>query len=265
MDEEKIRQAVRDRYGAIARAQSQGCCDPQAGSSCCGSPQASGLGNASLALGYALDDIQAVPQGANLGLGCGNPQAIAGLTSGEVVLDLGSGGGFDCFLAAKKVGPSGQVIGVDMTYDMLNLARTNAVRGGYGNVEFRLGEIEHLPVADQTVDVVLSNCVINLSPNKPQVYREAYRVLKKGGRLAVSDMVASQPIPDPMKADLGRLSQCIAGAVPVDEVRKYLTEAGFSQIKIQPKEESRSFVKDWVPGSHMEDLILSATIEAVKE
>ena len=262
---EQIREAVRDRYGLIAREQSAGaCCSPTGGSACCGSPAASSLSDASKLLGYGIEELNLVPEGANLGLGCGNPQAIAALQPGEAVLDLGSGGGFDCFLAARSVGPSGHVIGVDMTHDMLALARANALKGGYRNVEFRLGEIEHLPVADNSVDVILSNCVINLSPDKPQVLREAFRVLKSGGRLAVSDMVASGPIPASMKDDLELLSKCASGATPLNELHQILSDAGFQEIRIQPKAESRLFVKDWAPGTGIEDYILSATIEAVK-
>lgn len=262
---EEIRNSVRHRYGLIAREQAAGgCCAPAGGSPCCGSPAAADRGAASAALGYGIQELSSVPDGANLGLGCGNPQAIAALQAGETVVDLGSGGGFDCFLAARAVGPSGRVIGVDMTPDMLALARSNAVKGGYGNVEFRLGEIEHLPVADGTVDAILSNCVINLSPDKPQVFREAFRILRVGGRLAVSDMVASGPLPEELKKDLALHSACLTGAAPVAEVESMLREAGFVDIRVRPKAESRSFVKDWAPGTGIEDFVVSATIEAVK-
>ncbi len=252
---EQIRDAVRDHYGLIARGQSSGCCGPQA-SGCCGS--------ASAALGYAPDQLGAVPSGADLGLGCGNPQAIASLKPGESVLDLGSGGGFDCFLASRSVGSAGRVVGVDMTHDMLALARANAAKGGYANVEFRLGEIEHLPVADATIDVILSNCVVNLSPDKAQVFREAFRVLRTGGRLAISDVVASGPFPEELKGDLALHSACLVGASPVKELEAMLAAAGFTNIRIQPKAESRSFMKDWAPGTNLEDYAVSATIEAVK-
>jgi len=262
---EEIRTVVRDHYGLIAREQATGsCCSPSGGSACCGSPSAKTLGEASRALGYGIEELSLVPEGANLGLGCGNPQVIASLRPGETVLDLGSGGGFDCFLASRSVGPQGHVIGVDMTPDMLALARTNALKGSYTNVEFRMGEIEHLPVADQSVDVIISNCVINLSPDKAQVFREAFRVLKVGGRLAISDMVASGPLPDELKRDLLRHSQCISGATPLPELEAMLREAGFEALHISPKAESRSFVKGWAPGTGIEDFILSATIEAVK-
>jgi len=273
---EEVRAAVREHYGLIAREQSVGCgcgdscCTPEGkeasasadcgcSSACCGDAQ-----SISQTLGYGIEQINLVPEGSNLGLGCGNPQAIAALKPGETVLDLGSGGGFDCFLASKSVGTSGTVIGVDMTSDMLALARANALRGGYANVEFRMGEIEHLPVADHTVDVILSNCVINLSPDKPQVFREAFRVLKTGGRLAISDMVASGPLPEELVHDLERHSQCISGATPLGDLGTMIQAAGFADIRIVPKAESRSFVQQWAPGTGIEEYILSATIEAVK-
>ncbi len=247
---EEIRTSVRDRYGAVAQKQGTEC---GCSSSCC-----------SPALGYTPDELAQAPDGANLGLGCGNPQAIADLKPGETVLDLGSGGGFDCFLAARAVGQHGRVIGVDMTHEMISLSRKNAAKAAYGNTEFRLGEIEHLPVADASVNVIISNCVINLSPDKPQVFREAFRVLKNGGRLAVSDMVASGKLPDEMQSDLASYSACVGGASPVDELAAMITAAGFTGVRIDPKEESRSFVKDWVPGKGIENYVLSATIEAVK-
>ncbi len=249
---ETIRSSVRERYGTVAKQGSDCGC----GSASCCSPSA--------ALGYSAEEISAAPQGTNLGLGCGNPQAIANLGPGEVVLDLGSGGGFDCFLAARAVGESGTVIGVDMTPEMIDLARRNATDSAQARVEFRLGEIEHLPVADSSVDVIISNCVINLSPDKPQVFRESFRVLKSGGRLAVSDMVASAILPEELRGDLTAYSACIAGASPVDKLAGMMEAAGFTDIRIKPKEESRSFVKDWAPGKRIEDYVLSATIEAVK-
>jgi SAM-dependent methyltransferase len=249
---EEIRTSVRDRYGAIARDKGSDCgCSPQ----CC---------TPASALGYSTEELALAPEGANLGLGCGNPQAIAALKPGETVLDLGSGGGFDCFLAAKAVGASGKVMGVDMTHEMIAVSRKNASKSSYTHVEFRLGEIEHLPVADASVDVIISNCVINLSPDKPQVFREAFRVLKSGGRLAVSDMVASGKLSDQLRGDLASYSACIGGASPVDELTTMIKAAGFTEVHIEPKEESRSFVKDWAPGKGVEDYVLSATIEAVK-
>jgi len=199
-----------------------------------------------------------------MGLGCGNPRAIASLQPGNVVLDLGSGGGFDAFLAAAEVGEKGRVIGVDMTPDMITKSRSNAVQGDFGNVEFRLGEIEYLPVEDASIDVVISNCVINLSPNKAQVFRESYRVLKAGGRLAISDVVASTELPEEMRNDPYLHSACVAGAALIDELEALIADAGFIDICIRPKDESRAFIKDWVPGKGVEDYVVSATIEAVK-
>jgi len=256
---DELRTAVRDRYAAVARGQGTECgCGP----SCCG-PAASSA-DTSRALGYSAEELAQAPEGSNLGLGCGNPQAIASLKPGETVLDLGSGGGFDCFLAARAVGAQGRVIGVDMTADMVSLSRKNAAKAGTATVEFRLGEIEHLPVADSSVDVIISNCVINLSPDKPQVFREAFRVLKRGGRLAVSDTVASAPIPDELKADLASYSACVTGSASVDELQSMLSEAGFRDIRIRPREESRQFIRDWSPDQGVENFILSASIEAVK-
>lgn len=259
---EEIRNAVRDRYSLVAKEDSS-CCSPS-GSACCGAPEAVSLEQASQVLGYGIQELKSLPDGANLGLGCGNPQAIAALKPGEVVVDLGSGGGIDCFLASRSVGPTGRVIGVDMTPDMVTRARKTAAQAGYQNVEFRLGEIEHLPVADATVDVILSNCVVNLSPDKPQVWREAFRVLKRGGRLAISDMVASGPVPEALRTDLDLHSKCIVGSTPLADLEAMLRDAGFTAIRIAPKAESRAFVKDWAPGTGIEDYILSATIEAVK-
>jgi SAM-dependent methyltransferase len=216
------------------------------------------------AYGYSAEDTSAVPAGANLGLGCGNPIALASLRPGETVLDLGSGAGFDCFLAARAVGETGRVIGVDMTHEMLRKARANAAQGGYTQVEFRLGEIEHLPVADASVDVIISNCVINLSPENAQVFREAFRVLKPGGRLAVSDVVATAPFPDEVQHDLALRAGCVAGASLLDDLEGMLTDAGFINIRIQPKDESKTFIREWVPGTNIADYLVSATIEAVK-
>ncbi len=256
---DELRTAVRDRYGEVARGQGSEC---GCGSSCCG--PAATADDASRALGYSAEELAQAPEGSNLGLGCGNPQAIAALKAGETVLDLGSGGGFDCVLAARAVGPAGKVVGVDMTADMVALARKNAGKAGFSTVEFRLGEIEHLPVADASVDVIISNCVINLSPEKPQVFREAFRVLKHGGRLAVSDTVASAPIPEEMKADLASYSACVTGSASVDELQDMLRQAGFRDIRIRPKEESRQFIKDWSPDQGVENFILSASIEATR-
>jgi arsenite methyltransferase len=256
---DEVRTAVRERYGAVARTQGPDC---GCSSGCCSA--STNADQKSVSMGYSSEDVASVPEGANLGLGCGNPQAIASLKPGETVLDLGSGGGFDCFLAAKAVGATGTVVGVDMTADMITLARKNALKAGLANVDFRLGEIEHLPVADSSVDVIISNCVINLSPEKPQVFREALRVLKSGGRLAVSDVVASADVPESLRGDLASISACVGGASSVDELQTMLEGVGFRSIRIKPKEESRSFIKDWSPDQGIESLVLSATIEAVK-
>jgi SAM-dependent methyltransferase len=205
-----------------------------------------------------------VPEGADMGLGCGNPQAIAALRAGETVVDLGAGGGFDCFLAAKQVGPNGRVIGVDMTPDMVEKARSNARKVGASNVDFRLGEIERLPISNGSVDVILSNCVINLSPDKAAVFREAFRVLKPGGRLAISDVVATQELPANLSTELGALTGCISGAARTEVLVRLLEAAGFESVRISVKEESRTFIRDWMPGSGAEGYVASATIEAQK-
>lgn len=250
---DEMRQAVRQLY---SRAAETGCC----GTTCCSgsAPELSQL------MGYSPEEMDAVPEGANLGLGCGNPQAIATLQPGEVVLDLGSGAGFDCFLAARQVGGSGHVIGVDMTPEMLAKARNNAKAGGYRTVEFRLGEIEHLPVADNAVDVILSNCVINLSPDKPQVFAEAFRVLKPGGRLAISDVVATAELPDHIRHDLALHAGCIAGASSIAELKSILQEVGFGYIHITPKNESKTLISQWNNNTSLAEYIVSATIEAIK-
>lgn len=261
---EAIREQVRGDYAKVAQASDSGSCCGEANSCCgvAGDAQINAL--LSVRLGYSRDDVAAVPAGADMGLGCGNPRAIASLRAGEVVVDLGSGGGFDCFLAAREVGPGGRVIGIDMTPDMLGKARRNAEKGNYANVEFRLGEIEHLPVADNTVDVVISNCVINLSPDKPQVFRDAFRVLRPGGRLAIADVVATAELPEDMKNDPRLHSGCVAGAAMLDDLAAMLRAAGFERIRIGPKDESREFIRDWAPGRGVEDYVVSASIEAVK-
>src|SRR6187399_2272383 len=217
---EEVRNTVREHYGKVADSNGAVGCAP----GCCGATP-----SASAALGYSSEELAAVPNGANLGLGCGNPQAIAGLKTGETVLDLGSGGGFDCFLAARQVGPTGRAIGVDMTADMIERARRNTKKVTLRNVEFRLGEIEHLPVADAEVDVVISNCVINLSPEKGAVFREAFRVLRLGGRVAISDVVALAPLTAEEKADVGLYTGCVAGAAAIDELKAMLLDAGFDK------------------------------------
>jgi ubiquinone/menaquinone biosynthesis C-methylase UbiE len=213
-------------------------------------------------MGYTDEELASAPEGANLGLGCGNPQAIAALRPGETVLDLGSGGGFDCFLAAKRVGASGRVIGVDMTPEMVSKARDNARKVQSLNVEFRLGEIEHLPVADASVDVILSNCVINLAPDKARVFREAFRALKPGGRLAISDVVASRELPAALAASLEAMTGCVAGAARIEELQALLSEAGFRDVSIVPRPESAAIIGQCMPGA--EGYVVSATIAASK-
>lgn len=259
---DEIRSAVRENYGKVAASGSAGCgCSP---SSCCGTPNDVTAADISLGLGYSSEDVTAVPEGADMGLGCGNPQTIASLQPGETVLDLGSGGGFDCFLAARAVGSKGHVIGVDMTPEMITKSRRNAEKAGIGNVDFRLGELENLPVAEGIVDVIISNCVINLSPEKERVFSEAFRALKPGGRLAISDVVATAELPDDIKKDMALYTGCTAGASSIQEIESMLQRTGFENIQIKPKAESRTFIRDWAPGTKVEDYVVSATIEAVK-
>ncbi|MFC1998874.1 arsenite methyltransferase [Chloroflexota bacterium] len=235
MKDDDIRKAVREGYGRIA-SQSDSCCgaDAQA-SSCCGPETSCGCGSSadtfSKVMGYTDSELGAIPDGANLGLGCGNPTALASLKEGEVVLDLGSGAGIDCFLAARAVGQNGKVIGVDMTPAMLERARENAQKSDFDNVEFRLGEIEHMPVADNSVDVIISNCVINLSPDKKQVFSEAYRVLKPGGRIMVSDIVLLKELPDDIKDSIDAYVGCVAGADTKENYLATIESAGFKDVK----------------------------------
>ncbi|WP_435073600.1 arsenite methyltransferase [Halorubrum sp. HHNYT27] len=252
VDAAEQRSVVRERYADIATR----------GSDCCADDDATD--GDSGRVGYAADQIDAVEDGADLGLGCGNPTAIAALEPGETVLDLGSGGGFDCFLAAREVGPDGRVIGVDMTPEMVERARENVQRNDADAVEFRLGEIEHLPVADGSVDVILSNCVINLSPEKPQVFREAFRVLRPGGRLAVSDVVRTAPFPDDVRLDPDSVSGCVAGASSIEELESILDDAGFVDVAIEPKAESEAFIRDWDDDRDPSEYIVAATIEGRK-
>src|SRR4030043_42949 len=237
MKKEEVRKVVREGYAQVAKSGSS-CCAPQ--SSCgCSSNVATDI---SKRIGYSDQDIESVPDGANLGLGCGNPIALASLKKGEVVLDLGSGAGFDCFLAANIVGKSGKVIGVDMTPEMIEKARENARQGGYQNVEFRLGEIENLPTADNSIDVIISNCVINLSPDKARVFSEAFRVLKPGGRLMVSDIVLMNELPDSIKKSVAAYIGCVAGASMKDEYLDNIKAAGFKEVTIV---EEASFPSDY--------------------
>ena len=251
----ETREMVREHYGQVAKTDGACGCGP----GCCG-----GGTTASLDLGYDPDDLATLPKGADMGLGCGTPLAFAGLQEGESVLDLGSGGGIDAFLAAKQVGAKGRVIGVDMTPEMLAKARDNASRVGASNVEFKLGEIEALPVGDRSVDVVVSNCVVNLSPDKTAVFREAFRVLRPGGRLAISDIVASAPLPKHIADDPAALAGCMAGAPAMDDLRASLEAAGFVGVHIQINEASRSLIKNWNPESGAENFVASATIRAMR-
>ena len=239
---EDVRDVVRKEYGKIA-SEGGSCC---AGSSCCAGPSADSVARS---IGYNEDELANLPDGANMGLSCGNPTALASLKSGEVVLDLGSGGGFDVFLAAEKVGPSGRAIGVDMTPDMISKARRNTesfrASSGLDNAEFRLGEIEHLPVADASVDVVISNCVINLSPDKPQVWREIARVLKGGGRVAVSDLALLKRLPDEIKESVEALVGCIGGAVLVDETREMIAAAELIEESLDQKNDYIDSMSEW--------------------
>lgn len=260
---ELIKNAVRENYSLVAgRTESSGCgCSPS--SSCCAPAQKSSK-DASIELGYGHDDIEKVPSSSNMGLGCGNPKIFSSLKKGEIVLDLGSGGGFDCFIAAQEVGDTGLVIGVDMTPAMVSKARLNAEQGQYRNVEFRLGEIEHLPVADSSIDVIISNCVINLSTDKKQVFKEAFRVLKSGGRLAISDVVKTAELPPEVEDQMEAYSACVSGAISIQAIEAILIEIGFVNIRLSPKRESEVFIKNWLPNSNVADYVQSATIEAVK-
>lgn len=258
---DNIRKAVREQYGKVADSGSSGC--GGTATLCC-DESGTDTKTASMALGYSNTDVNQVPDGANMGLGCGNPKAIASLKPGETVLDLGSGGGFDCFVAVREVGKSGQVIGVDMTPEMVSKARANLDKVGYINVDFRLGEIENIPVADDVVDVIISNCVINLSPEKPRVFQESFRVLKSGGRLAISDVVATAELPEQLDNDMALFTGCMSGASTITDIESMLKDAGFENIAIKPKDESKRFIQNWIPDSKIEDYIVSATIEAIK-
>jgi SAM-dependent methyltransferase len=263
IDDEAIRAAVRDHYASVATGDPVS--SPESAGDCCAPPCCGGSPtSSSLKVGYSPEEVSRVPEGADLGLGCGNPQAIASLQPGEIVLDLGAGAGFDAFLAARQVGTSGRVIGVDMTPAMLEKARHNAAKAGIRNVEFRLGEIEHLPVADASVDVIMSNCVINLSPDKAAVFAEAFRVLKAGGRLAISDVVATKPLPVALATSIVAHAGCVAGAADLETLKAMLAESGFADIRIEINEQSREFIRDWLPGSGAESYVASAKIQATK-
>ena len=266
------RRIVRERYADIATDDSKGCAPAESNNCCSGEsgvsvestePDAWG-DDLSRQIGYSDEELETVEPGANLGLGCGNPTALASLESGDTVVDLGSGAGFDCFLAAQEVGPEGRVIGVDMTPEMVEKARANADANDADNVEFRLGEIEHLPVADASVDVILSNCVVNLSPDKPSVFAEAFRVLRPGGRLAISDVVQTAQLPADVAMDPDSLAGCVAGAATIDDLETMLAEAGFTDVAIEPKEDSEEFIREWDDERDLSEYIVSATIEGRK-
>lgn len=257
--QEELRKQIRKTYGDVANS------EPSSSGCCSGAQSERELANIHAErLGYSKEEAESVPEGANLGLGCGNPSAIAAIQPGETVLDLGAGAGFDAFLALDQVGDCGQVIGVDMTASMVEKARANAAKIGATNIDFRLGEIEHLPVADATVDVIISNCVINLSTDKPQVFAEALRALKPGGRLAISDVVATADFPQEMLDDAELYSCCVSGASTIDVLESMLAEAGFVDISIEPKGDSREFIREWAPEHDVDAFIRSAAIEAKK-
>ena len=281
LEKEQVRESVRDTYGKVAIAgvsafgasQDTSCCTPASKSAETTPVSSCGCGESgfsakqiSTTMGYSKEDMANVPDGANMGLGCGNPVALASLKTGETVVDLGSGGGFDCFLAAKEVGNTGRVIGVDMTPEMVSKARKNAGGAETGNIEFRLGEIEHLPIADDSADIVMSNCVINLSPDKQGVYRDAFRVLKPGGRLSISDVLATAPLPEKIRNDLSLVGACIGGAATIGDTEEMLERAGFTDISITPKDNSRDLIRQWDPAKSQQalDYVFSAYIEAVK-
>ncbi len=235
-----VRTSVREHYARTARAGNAGCgCGGPVRQPCCGPTK-----SASERLGYGSADLASIPKDADLGLGCGNPTALAGLRGGETVVDLGSGGGIDCFLASRKVGPSGRVIGVDMTPEMIDRARRAAADGVYGNVEFRLGEIENLPVADAVADAVISNCVVNLSPDKPRVFREAFRVLKPGGRMMVSDIVLRGPLPEAVRKSVEMWAGCVAGAMLLEEYLAAIRTAGFSDVTVESEKNAGDLMSD---------------------
>jgi arsenite methyltransferase len=275
MDEIKIKKEVRKRYAKVAKT--NGSCGCGASSGCCSTPSNVQVSDM---IGYSQEEMNSVPNGANLGLGCGNPTALVSLKEGERVLDLGSGAGFDCFLASKKVGKTGKVIGVDMTPEMLEKARANAKKGKYENVEFRLGEIENLPVADNAVDVIISNCVINLAPNKKRVFEEAYRVLAPKGRLMVSDIVILKPLPEAVRENVEAYAGCVAGAINKDKYLEAIQKAGFEEVKVLDEKVypleyiiSESSLKEAIKMSTMTkdeikaiaDTVVSVKVSAIKK
>lgn len=249
------KEIVKEAYSSIAKSNNEGCC-------CIGN---SGKAvEASLKLGYSDDELKNIPKESNLGLGCGNPLSIANIKTGETVLDLGSGAGLDCFLAASKVGPSGKVFGVDMTTEMINKAKENAAKSDINNVEFLLGDIENLPLESNSVDVVISNCVINLCEDKQQVYNDIYRVLKQGGRIAISDVAMLKPFSVEILNHSDLLCSCISGAVSIEKMQTIVSKAGFNDVKIAPKYESKEFIKDWSKEDSIEDYVISVNVTAIK-
>jgi len=248
---------VKERYGAIAAGAQQGCCG--AGAACCGNPAAI----AAESIGYRAEDLAAVPEGANLGLGCGNPIALAGIVPGETVLDLGSGAGFDAFLAAARVGPSGRVIGVDMTPEMVAQAQANAAKGDYANVEFRLGDIESMPVGDASIDLVISNCVLNLVPDKAKAFAEIARVLKPGGRVAVSDIVLDGPLPESLQGSEEGYCSCISGAVGREEYLAKLAAAGLRQVQVVSEADAATLLASDCCGGGATESELSGVVTSI--
>ncbi|MGB3860503.1 MAG: arsenite methyltransferase [Candidatus Aminicenantaceae bacterium] len=260
MKEEKIKEFVKNRYANFARKGSS-CCEPSP--SCCGDTDMAST--ISQKIGYSDEELKSIPDGANLGLGCGNPIALASLKEGETVLDLGAGAGFDCFLAANQVGEKGKVIGIDMTPEMIEKARENAKKGNYTNVEFKLGEIEDLPIADESADIIISNCVINLSPDKPKVFEEAFRVLKPGGRLMVSDIVLLKELPDFIKESIDAYVSCVSGALLKEDYIAVIKNAGFQDVGII---DETSFPADYINTDPIVESIkeyISVTPEKIKE
>ena len=273
IEPELLREEVRRRYGSIATGDTtfvvatpsgDACCQPGASTTHRGPAACCNPGAQADTLGYTQADLAGLPEGANLGLGCGNPVALASLQPGETVLDLGAGAGFDAFLSARRVGPTGRVIGVDMTPEMVAKARANARKSAVANVEFRLGEIEALPVADASVDVIISNCVINLCPDKAPVYREAFRVLRPGGRLAVSDVVAREELPDDVQHDFAMLTGCLAGATLQSKLVELLEKAGFADIAIRAKSNSDAVITSWESKRGFEAKVFAAEVTATK-
>lgn len=250
-----IRDNVRKFYADVATGEKQSCCDP----GCCGAVAPEQFAEL---IGYTEEQLASIPEQANLGLGCGNPTAIAALQPGETVVDLGSGAGIDCFLAAGQVEATGRVIGIDMTPSMISRARQTAAESDFDNVEFRLGEIEHLPVANASADVIISNCVVNLSPDKLAVFREAYRALRPGGRFSISDVVATAPIPDELRDDATALAGCVGNAEHIEVVVNLLREAGFEDVDVEIKPGSEELVNKWIDGAG--EFVASATIQARK-